>query len=395
MSSQKINYHFALIKSKVNSKGLSPIYLRLILNKKRINVSTSYFVKEEDWINKNGTYTTNKSINNGLDRLIERLENISFEINYSNEDISLQDLKNRLIKQVKPQEKKTILTSFRIHNEDMESLINYKYSFGTYKNYKTTLKYLVEFVPMQYKAVDLPLEKLNFEFLKKYELFLLKNKACTNNGVMKQIQRIKKVVHFAMDNEWITKDNTTRYKIQYEKTDRGYLTENELKKIEEIELNESLSNVRDYFLFSCYTGISYVDIKTLKHEHIQQDDKGNDWIIQTRGKTNVQAMIPLLSKAKKVLVKHQKVGTEFIFKVISNQKTNKYLKEIALLAKVNKRVSFHLARHTFATTVTLTKGVPIETVSKMLGHNKISTTQIYSRVLKEKILADVSKFLKE
>lgn len=393
MSSQKINYHFALIKSKVNSKGLSPIYLRLILNKKRINVSTSYFVKEEDWINKNGTYTTNKSINNGLDRLIERLENISFEINYSNEDISLQDLKNRLIKQVKPQEKKTILTAFRIHNEDMESLINYKYSFGTYKNYKTTLKYLVEFIPMQYKAVDLPLEKLNFEFLKKYELFLLKNKACTNNGVMKQIQRIKKVVHFAMDNEWITKDNTTRYKIQYEKTDRGYLTENELKKIEEIELNESLSNVRDYFLFSCYTGISYVDIKTLKHEHIQQDDKGNDWIIQTRGKTNVQAMIPLLSKAKKVLVKHQKVGTEFIFKVISNQKTNKYLKEIALLAIVNKRISFHLARHTFATTVTLSKGVPIETVSKMLGHNKISTTQIYSRVLKEKIWDDLSKLM--
>ena len=391
MSIQKINYHFALIKSKANSKGLIPIYLRISINSKRINISTTHFIKEVDWVNFENTYTTSKRINKDLNKLIMRLKNICNELLINEEEITLVELKNRLTWKEDVKVKNSIISSFEIHNNEMKKLIGYKFSHGTYKNYKTTLKYLKEFIPLKYKTDDLPLEKLNFEFLKNYEFFLVNTKNCTNNGVMKQVQRIKKVVHLAVDNEWIEKDNTTRFKLKYNKSDRGYLTESELQKIEDAKLTNSLANVRDYFLFSCYTGISYVDIKALCYEHIQQDDKENDWIIQNRGKTNIQAMIPLLPKAKTILKKYltDEKNTGNIFKVISNQKTNSFLKDIATIAKINKRISFHLARHTFATTITLSKGIPIETVSKMLGHNKISTTQIYSRVLKSKILNDM------
>jgi site-specific recombinase XerD len=248
-----------------------------------------------------------------------------------------------------------------------------------------------EFIPLAYKEVDLPLIKLNYDFLKRYELFLTAEKNCTNNGVMKQIQRLKKITHLAIANEWLDKDPFIKYKIRYDKVDRGYLTLKELTTIENAELNPKLNVVRDYFIFSCYTGLSYIDIQKFTINNLEIDDDGNEWIVINREKTKVQALIPLLPKAKSLLekyklIEHKKHG---IFPVKSNQKTNDYLKEIAATCSIKKRLSYHIARHSFATTITLSNGVPIETVSKMLGHNRITITQIYSRVLKGKILDDM------
>jgi site-specific recombinase XerD len=391
--SKEMKYHFALMKNKVNKNGLCPIYLRILLEDERVNVSTKIFVKEKEWVNTKKKLTTNKEVENKL-RLIEAELLKEYNKLITNElPITSAILKKRLLGE--KVDKYQLLDVFKRHNEEFKSLIGKKYTYGSFKVYMVNYRHLTKFIRKECKINDIDFKDVNYSFIKKYETYLLTNTKCNVNGAMKHLQRLKKITNYALINGWIDKNPFSSFKIQYEKTDRGYLTEAELKKIADAELNESLSKVRDYFLFSCYTGISYVDIKNLRYEHIQQDDNGNDWIIQSRGKTNVQALIPLISQTKSILQKYrtEENANGAVFKVISNQKTNASLKDIATIAKVNKKISFHLARHTFATTVTLSKGVPIETVSKMLGHIKISTTQIYSRVLKEKILNDVSLLL--
>ena len=145
------------------------------------------------------------------------------------------------------------------------------------------------------------------------------------------------------------------------------------------------------FLFACYTGLSYVDVKQLSDNHLVKGIDGRDWIHCTREKSQTPMKIPLLYKAKEILDKYNRLDTtsEFLLPICSNQKTNKYLKNIAIACDIHKNLSFHVARHTFATTVTLSNGVPLETVSKLLGHSKLSTTQIYARVVERKIGDDM------
>lgn len=389
MSLHKLKYHFTLIKAKKLKNNLCPIYLRITVDGKRANISTNHAIQENQWINKGGILTTDKVVNQYLAGIERKLINIFNELSNSDKEITAQILKNELLGV--EERKHTLLNTIEFHNKNMESLIGIKYSEGTYKNYRVTLRYMKEFIPYAYQTTDLPLNKLNYDFLKKYELFLTGVKNCTNNGVMKQIQRLKKIVNLAISNEWLDKNPFIKFKIQYEKKDRGFLTNKELKQLEKIELPERLAKVRDYFIFSCYTGLAYADIASFKKDNIELDDKGNEWIVISRKKTKVQALIPILPKAKEYLNKYRDrlESNAIIFPVSSNQKTNDYLKEIAVLCDIKKNISYHLSRHTFATTITLSNGVPIETVSKMLGHTKITTTQIYSRVLKEKILKDI------
>jgi site-specific recombinase XerD len=389
MSLNKFAHHFTLLKNRNTKNNLCPIYLRIIVDGKRVNLSTNKSIPETEWINKGGILTSNKDVNTFLSNIERRLLNLYDKLSNADKEISSTILKDLLLGV--EEKKHTLINTLELHNKNMESLIGVKYSKGTFKNYKVTLKYMKEFIPLAFKEVDLPLIKLNYDFLKRYELFLTAEKNCTNNGVMKQIRRLKKITHLAIANEWLYKDPFVKFKITYLKNDRGYLTLKELDKIIQADLNPRLALVRDYFVFSCYTGLAYADIKAFTPTNLETDDDGNKWIVINREKTKVQALIPLLPEAKSLLekyklIEHKKHG---IFPVKSNQKTNDYLKEIAATCSIKKRLSYHIARHSFATTITLSNGVPIETVSKMLGHNRITITQIYSRVLKGKILDDM------
>lgn len=389
MSLHKLNYHFTLIKARKNRNNLCPINLRITLDSKRVTISTNKAIQENQWINKDGLLTTDKAVNQYLAGIERKLINIFNELSNADKEITAQILKNALLGV--EERKHTLISAIEFHNKNMESLIGIKYSEGTYKNYRVTLRYIKEFIPLAYQTKDLPLNKLNYDFLKKYELFLTGVKNCTNNGVMKQIQRLKKVINLAISNEWLDKNPFVKFKIKYNKKDRGFLTKSELDILEKVELPARLAKVRDYFMFSCYTGLAYSDIASFNNDNIELDDEGNEWIVINRKKTKIQALIPILPKAKAHILKYRDrlKSNMTIFPVASNQKTNDYLKEIASFCGIKKNISYHLARHTFATTITLTNGVPIETVSKMLGHTKIATTQIYSRVLKSKILKDM------
>ena len=213
---------------------------------------------------------------------------------------------------------------------------------------------------------------------------------------MKHMERFKKLMRLAEDLDWIEKNPTKRFKLRFDRVDMVYLNKAELEKIKNEELEKPVLTVnRDIFVFACYTGLAYADAKALKKNNLQIGVDGKKWIYTRRSKTNTPVRIPLLKGAERILQKyrtHPKInGTEKLLPVYSNQKTNQYLKEIAKKLKIRKQLSFHTARHTFATTVTLANGVPIETVSKLLGHTKLSTTQIYARVIDSKIASDIRK----
>jgi site-specific recombinase XerD len=205
------------------------------------------------------------------------------------------------------------------------------------------------------------------------------------------MSRLKTIVLFAQRSGMMTHNPFQNYKITVKRVDRGYLTEEELIRILEKEFTiKRLEQVRDVFIFSCFTGLAYIDVKNLNHENIRKSFDGEVWIMTKRQKTDVQSNVLLLDIPRRILQKYNgKLPNGKILPVLSNQKTNAYLKEIGDLCSINKEITFHLARHTFATTVTLAKGVPIETVSKMLGHTNIQTTQIYARITNSKISKDM------
>ncbi len=219
------------------------------------------------------------------------------------------------------------------------------------------------------------------------------------NTAVKHIQRLKTIVNLGIKLEWLSKNPFASYVCTYDKVDRGYLTQQELDSIEKKEITiPRLQLVRDLFVFSCYCGLAYVDVIDLDMDQIVKGIDGERWIFTTRGKNDNIVKVPLLPTAARILdhysVDPRSIHRGKIFPKISNQKLNAYLKEIATISGVSKNLTFHLARHTFATTVTLSNGVPIETVSKLLGHTQISTTQIYARVIDNKISQDM-KALKD
>jgi len=236
------------------------------------------------------------------------------------------------------------------------------------------------------------LKQLDYNFILKFEKFLEEyqpldhQKKMGNNSVMKHIERFRKTITLSFKLEWIDRDPFINFKAKFEKVERGYLIEKEFS-IPRLQL------VKDLFVYSCYCGLSYIDVINLTQENINFGIDGALWIIKKREKTNKLLRIPILPKAKILIDKyklHPKSeinGT--IFPKISNQKLNSYLKEVSDVCRITKNLTFHLARHTFATIITLTNGIPIETVSQLLGHSRISTTQIYAKVIERKVSEDI------
>ncbi|PJR05028.1 site-specific integrase [Avrilella dinanensis] len=211
---------------------------------------------------------------------------------------------------------------------------------------------------------------------------------------MKHLERLKKLVNMAITMDWLEKDPFAKYRLHFDKVERGHLSKEELAVLEKKNFSiERLQSVLDMFLFSCYTGLAYIDISKLSRKHICKGIDGKDWLMTKREKTNTLVKVPLLPHAVQLISKYKNhpvaVANETLFPVITNQRMNGYLKEIADLCKIKKNLTFHLARHTFATTVTLSNGVPIESVSKMLGHTSIRTTQIYAKVVEQKLSEDM------
>ena len=275
-----------------------------------------------------------------------------------------------------------------------------KLKWGTKKNYFTTQGYIADFIFVKYKVTDMYLKQLDYNFILKFEKYLRNftptdhQKPMGNNTVMKHIERFRKMITLSYKLEWIERDPFINFKSKFVKVERGFLTEMELNEIEEKDYSiERLQLVKDLFVFACYTGLSYIDVINLTASDINYGIDGELWLIMKREKTNNALRIPILPKALTLINKYKEnpkaLANATVFPKMSNQKLNAYLKEIADLCRIEKNLTFHLARHTFATTVTLSNGVPIETVSKLLGHSRISTTQIYAKVIERKVSDDM------
>lgn len=285
----------------------------------------------------------------------------------------------------------TLLELFKKHNADVKSLIGISKSKATYQKYEVTLKHTTSFLRKRYNLSDIHFAEINHMFISDFETFLMVDCQCQSNTTAKFMQFFKRIILIARNNGWMLHDPFVNYKIRINKVDRGYLTKEELELIfkKKIEIPR-LEHVRDIFLFSCFTGLAYIDVYNLKESNIRTSFDGNLWIMTKRQKTDVNSNIPLLEVPKMILEKYKgKLPEGKILPISSNQKMNAYLKEIGDLCEIKKNLTFHLARHTFATTITLSQGVPIETVSKMLGHTNIKTTQIYARITDNKIGHDM------
>ena len=269
--------------------------------------------------------------------------------------------------------KKMLLEVFEQHNEDFALLVGKECAPGTLERYEVSLRHTRKFIEWKYKLPDINVTKLNYGFISSYALWLKTVRNCNHNSTMKYLANFKKVVLICFKNGWISKDPFANFKITTQEVQREILTELELKDIANKHFStDRLNHIKDIFVFSCYTGLAYADVKKLKRLEIIVGVDGEKWIFTKRQKTDTASRIPILPMAATLIEKYkndpQCIYKDRVLPVLSNQKMNAYLKEIADTCGINKNLTFHIARHTFATTVTLSNGVPIETVSKMLGH---------------------------
>jgi integrase/recombinase XerD len=374
------------------------VYARITVNGKRANISLKRKVIVSEWNSGKGMAKGNKQESRLLNRYLDNVKNRIYEAHQElvkeKAFICSQSIKARFLGE--DNEEYSLLTLIDYHNTQMSESLTY----GTLKNYFTTQKYIKLFLTKKRKTQDVYLSQLTFRFLVDFENFLRAHtpedhqKKMENNTVMKHIQRLRKMLTLAYKMEWIDKDPFIKFKPTYIKNEREFLREDELQAIIEKEFKiERLTLVKDLFVFSCYTGLSYIDVMNLNEDNIALGIDGGRWIITNRQKTNNKVKIPLLPIAKELIAKYENhiktKKTNTLFPTISNQKLNSYLKEIADLCSIKKNLTFHIARHTFATTITLSNGVPIETVSKLLGHTKIATTQIYAKVIERKVSEDM------
>lgn len=230
-------------------------------------------------------------------------------------------------------------------------------------------------------------------FITDFENYLHTESGCNENTTAKFMQTFRMIVIVAKNNGWIFTDPFVNYKIRLKRVDRGYLTEHELQKILKKKFTCSrLEQVRDVFIFACFTGLAYIDVRNLTKENIRISFDGKPWIMTARQKTDTAVNVPLLKVPQAILKKYEgKLPNGLLLPVLSNQKLNSYLKEIGDLCGIGKNITFHVARHSFGTSICLTQGVPIKTLSQMMGHRNIKTTQIYAEITEAKIEEDIQR----
>ncbi len=383
---------FYLRRDRKKSDGTCPVMCRITIDGIDTRFNTKLHVQLSKWdVNANkvsGINPESRNLNARLDDIKASLHRIYHDLQRF-DIVTPEKIKGEFLGLDESGE--TILKLFDKHNEDVASMVGISKSAATLQKYNVTRKHVANFIKKKYRVSDMAVKSINDMFLRDFEVYLLTQERVSHNTMAKFMQFFKRIIILARNNGLIVHDPFANYKIQLKKVDRGYLTEQEMNKIIQKKfLTKRLEQVRDIFIFSCFTGLAYIDVKELTKNHIRISFDGNIWIMTKRHKTKVNVNVPLMDIPKKILQKYEgELPDDKILPVLSNQKMNAYLKEISDVCGITKNLTFHLARHTFATTVTLSKGIPIETVSKMLGHTNIQTTQIYARITNEKISKDM------
>ncbi len=398
MNTHKLRILFVIALNRIKKNNQAPIFCRITYNQKRKQFATGISVDPKDWDRKkqivNASDSNSKEINTKLSLIKQKINQAFLLLQVNNESFDVEDIYLQYAgKNVKAN--KTLLEVFELHNNKMKKLVDVEYSKSTYNKFTEARNHVSNFIRFQYKKGDILLESINQDFLDDFDFYLKSEKKQKQITINKSIQRVRKIIKLALAKGYLKKDPFILYKPKKYESKVVYLNQKELGKLENHTFRQArLNQVKDMFIFCCYTGLAYQEMSTLKEEHLIKGFDGGIWIEMMRQKTKSRVSIPLLPTASKILDKYRPEGR--LLPVISNQKFNSYLKEIAELVEIDKRLTHHIARKTFATTVLLYNDIPIETVSELLGHSSISITQKhYAKVVQHKVSSQMKSLIKK
>lgn len=400
MNNNKLSVLFLIDRTKLNRQNKCPIRCRLTFKGKRKPFATGFFINPKDWKSKlqkasppNGH---NDYLNTQLSLIKQQINQAFLYLQVNQEQFDVEDIYLQYSGKATKKEK-SILEVFKIHNHKVEKLVGKEYELPTLWKYKQARALLKDFIIDKYSKNDFQFKDLDLSFIKAYEFYLKSDKNLAQSSTYKAIQRFKRIVKIGISEGYLEKDPFIMYKCKSPKTQVIYLSTEELTKLEEYTFAQNrLEQVKDMFVFCCYTGLAYFEMNNLSRQHIINGFDGNEWIKMQRKKTDFTISVPLLPRAKEILLKYDTLSSKKLLPSISNQKFNSYLKEIAEIVGIDKRLTHHIARKTFATTVLLYNDVPMEIVSELLGHSKITITQEhYAKVVQKKVSEHITKLGKK
>jgi len=394
----KLNILFLLYKSKTNFTGKCPIRCRVTYNNKRKEFSTGQFINPSNWLSKHQTIKPDEPdaelINTQLSLIKTKLSQAFLFLQVKGSEFDVDDIYKQY-KGETPKKELGVMEVYNIHSDRIKKLVGIDIKQVTYSKYVESGRHLQSFLKHKYNAKDIKLKALKSSFLEHYEYYLKTEKKFQQSTLNKAIQRFRKVVKYAISEDYLDKDPFILYKAKRVKKEVVFLSPEQLKKLEETDFKiKRVQQIKDMFVFCCYTGLGFTEMKQLRKSDISTEFDGELWITVRREKTNRSYKVPLLPKAKEIMVQYNSEENEYVFPSISNPNFNAYLKEIADIVGIKFNLTHHIARKTFASTVLLYNNVPIEIVSKLLGHSKIQTTQDSYGKIVEKRISDIMKKLK-
>jgi integrase len=400
MNPIKINITFLLARSRLNQAGKCSIRCRITYFGKRLEFATGLFITPNHWNSKlqqaKPPNEENNYINNQLSLIKSKINQAFLYLQVNNDTIIVEDIYKQF-KGVKLDKELGLMEVYNQYNHRIKKLIGIEIQIVTYNKYLESMRHLSSFIIWKYKTKEIMLKDLNFNFILDYEYYLKTERKLQQSTLNKAIQRFRKVLSYAINQNYLQKDPFANYKQTRIKKEVVYLTTAELQSIEKYVFSQiRLEHVKDMFVFCCYTGLAYNEMAKLEPKHIINGFDGNKWVQIIRSKTNKLVSVPLLQKALFIIKKYSNDNLQYLLPRISNQKFNSYLKEIAEIVGIEKNLTHHIARKTFATTVLLYNDVPMEIVSELLGHSKMSITQeYYGKIVQSKVSIQMVKLEKK
>ena len=390
---------FSLKKAKLLKNGEASVAMRITVDGQRVENNIRKSILQNLWDQSKerakGTSVAAVDLNRFIEDARIRIHQIVTELQQTGAEINPLIVQQLFygVGQVRKQER-TILQVIQEHNDEAKQLIGKDFVEITWRRYETMKRYLGELIKQKYGVDDLPLSDFTGEVIRAYEVYLKTHKDLCQNTLIRYMKALKKITNRCLANDWIQKDSFAGIKFREEPTEPEFLTLEEVDRIYNCNPgSKRLEVIKDMFLMSAFTGLAFTDVSQLTEDHIVTDNDGNKWIRKPRQKTKQMSNIPLLDIPLAIIEKYQgdKKATKkgVLLPIPCNQVMNRYLKEIAEICKINKHLTMHTARHTYAT-LCLSQGVSLKNVSKMLGHASIKMTERYARVLDSSIMRDMN-----
>ena len=391
----KVSIKYYLLTTRA-TKGELPIYLRITMDRKKAELHSGYTCIAKDWLGEEQLTKSNNTINNELSKKRTSIYELIIDLERKNKAVSATILKDLLSGKNKIEI--GLLAYFERHIVEIKIKNEIKtISINKYNQSVNTLK---EYIQKKYKKQEFIINQVDYDFINGYDLFLRETYSLHKNTINKYHSRFRTILLKALAEGHLFKQPYANFKLNSVKTDREFLSQIELNKIIEFDLshNSSLDKVKDLFIFSVYTGLRFQDAQSLTIDNLGKY-KNKAFIKFIQQKTSRTIEIPLLPAAIKIIDKYSKTAEREVFKKllpeISNQKVNAYLKVIANLSGLNRTISHHIARHTFATTICLNNNMKLEDVSMLLGHSSLKTTQIYGKITQDRLHQSIKSITKK